>query len=205
MRRYLCQPTDPARLAARLWRPGWPSLRAQLPCLVPWGAVTLHLSEASEQDEPALLRAYAMLGEQSRYLRFMRMPAEPTAEQLAWFTRYPRERQLALLLSTPEGEVIAHAQSVRRRRPERAEFACVVADAWQGQGLGSALLLTLALLAREQGVEEWVAEVLSENRPMLTLLRGLGLPLSCVTGGATQVVRLDLTALDLARSATKGE
>ncbi|QFI54772.1 GNAT family N-acetyltransferase [Aeromonas simiae] len=205
MGRYQCQPADERRLSISLHRPGWPSSRRQLPCQVPWRALTLRLCEVAEQDEPALLRAYAMLGEQSRYLRFMRMLAEPTAEQLAWFTRYPRERQLALLLKTPEGEVIAHAQSVRRRCPERAEFACVVADAWQGQGLGRALLLTLALLAREQGVEEWVAEVLSENRPMLTLLRGLGLPLSCVTGGATQVVRLDLTALDPWRSATKGE
>ena len=57
-------------------------------------------------------------------------------------------------------------------------------------------LLALALLARAEGIREWTAEVLPQNRPMLALLRGLGLPLTLVTGRELVFVRLDLSALD---------
>ena len=57
-------------------------------------------------------------------------------------------------------------------------------------------LLALALLARAEGIREWTAEVLAQNRPMLALLRGLGLPLTLVTGRELVFVRLDLSVLD---------
>ena len=50
-------------------------------------------------------------------------------------------------------------------------------------------------LARGEGIREWTAEVLGQNRPMLTLLKGLGLPLTLVTGREMVFVRLDLSIL----------
>ena len=52
------------------------------------------------------------------------------------------------------------------------------------------------MLARAEGIREWTAEVLPQNRPMLALLRGLGLPLTLVTGRELVFVRLDLSVLD---------
>jgi hypothetical protein len=49
-----------------------------------------------------------------------------------------------------------------------------VVDAWQGRGLGSALLARLSERALEAGVEYFTAEVLAENRTMLALLPSLG-------------------------------
>jgi hypothetical protein len=49
-----------------------------------------------------------------------------------------------------------------------------VVDAWQGRGLGAALLARLSERAAEAGIEYFTAEVLAENRTMLALLPGLG-------------------------------
>ena len=47
-------------------------------------------------------------------------------------------------------------------------------DAWQGHGLGSALLILLSERALELGIGYFTAEILAENRTMLALLPSLG-------------------------------
>ena len=55
-----------------------------------------------------------------------------------------------------------------------AEFALAVADDWQGQGLGRALLQRLVVHARQRGLAALHGLVLADNEPMLALLRRLG-------------------------------
>lgn len=55
-----------------------------------------------------------------------------------------------------------------------AEFAVVVEDGWQGRGLGRELIRRLIDGARRSGVRRLHGEVLSENRRMLSILRGMG-------------------------------
>ncbi len=161
---------------------------AEVPCI---------LRELHGIDPARMLAAYDALSEESIYLRFMRSKRTPPPEQVAQFLNYHPEQQISLLLTDLAGEPLAQAQSIRRRlHPERAEFSCIVADHFQQKGAGRRILLALALLARAEGIQEWTAEVLAQNRPMLTLLKRLGLPLTLVTGREMVFVRLDLTVLD---------
>lgn len=161
------------------------------------GGIPCRLQELAGADPERIKAAYEALSEQSVYLRFMRAKQPPTADQLAFFLDYPRASQIGLLLTDGLGQPLAQAQSIRRRlHPERAEFSCLVADHFQHRGAGRRILLALALLARAEGIEEWTAEVLAQNRPMLALLRGLGLPLTLVVGRELVFVRLDLSVLD---------
>jgi GNAT superfamily N-acetyltransferase len=195
--RYLCWPQDEARLARGL--AGWqPALtRADLPLAMTLGGTVCHLTELGPADETRIVQAFEELSQYSVYLRFMRAKQHPTAEQVAFFLQYPRDRQISLLLSDSRGAPLAQAQSIRRRlHPDRAEFACIVADHFQHKGAGRRLLLALAILARGEGIREWTAEVLAQNRPMLALLKSLGLPLTLVTGRELIFVRLDLSVLD---------
>jgi acetyltransferase len=77
-------------------------------------------------------------------------------------------------------------------RPETgaAEFAVVVSDAYQRQGLGRHLMQRLIDIARERGVRRLVGQVLTENAPMLILMRSLGF--SPPVPIEDQVVRLEL-------------
>ncbi|EKP0261321.1 GNAT family N-acetyltransferase [Aeromonas sobria] len=197
MPRYLCWPIHRERLAKGL--NGWPHpvSRAALPLAMSVTGVPCLLRELHGVEPDRMLAAYDALSEESIYLRFMRAKRTPPPEQVAQFLDYNPDHQISLLLTDLAGQPLAQAQSIRRRlHPDRAEFACIVADHFQHKGAGRRILLSLALLARADGILDWTAEVLAQNRPMLTLLKRLGLPLTLVTGREMVFVRLDLSALD---------
>ena len=52
------------------------------------------------------------------------------------------------------------------------EFGVVVADAWQGQGVGSALIRALISRAQARGVTSLSMEVLPSNRDVLAMIAG---------------------------------
>lgn len=197
MPRYLCWPLQPEQLAKGLAGWPYPVSRAGLPLAMDVANEPCLLRELQGVDPVRMLAAYNALSEESIYLRFMRPKRTPTAEQTAQFLSYAPDRQISLLLTDLAGEPLAQAQSIRRRlHPERAEFSCIVADHFQHKGAGRRILLALALLSRAEGIREWTAEVLAQNRPMLTLLKRLGLPVTLVTGREMVFIRLDLSALD---------
>ena len=58
----------------------------------------------------------------------------------------------------------------------RAEIAFSVIDAYQGRGIGAALLRHLTGMARKAGLQDFIAEVLPENIPTSEFLREAGCP-----------------------------
>ena len=84
--------------------------------------------------------------------------------------------QAALAGESRQGELVAVVRFDREPGTDRAEYAAVVADRWQGHGLGREMTLRLIAAARRKGVRRLYAFVLPENARMLGLLRDLGLP-----------------------------
>jgi GNAT superfamily N-acetyltransferase len=83
---------------------------------------------------------------------------------------------VALVLEQ-EGVLLAVARYDRLEDPTQAEVAFVVADEFQHHGIATLLLHQLALQARGAGVTHLVAEVLAENKPMLSVFHGAGFPI----------------------------
>jgi len=63
--------------------------------------------------------------------------------------------------------------------------AFMVADKFQGQGIGAALLRHLVIIARKVGLAELSAEVLASNAAMLKVFEKSGLPTSTSQAGGT--------------------
>ena len=59
----------------------------------------------------------------------------------------------------------------------RAEVAFAVLDEHQGRGIGTLLLKHLARIARHNGIREFQADVLSDNRQMLEIFAESGFPI----------------------------
>jgi acetyltransferase len=89
-------------------------------------------------------------------------------------------RDMALAATTMlDGEtLLGVARYVLDKDNESAEFAIVVADAWQGRGIGRRLLGKLVDVARRHGIKRLYGDILAMNRPMLELARKLGFRLS---------------------------
>ena len=121
------------------------------------------------------------LSEESRYMRFVSMMRELSAPMLSRYTRIDYDRELALVATisgvagTDEGDqVIAFAHYLRNRDGVGAEYALVVADAWQRHGLGRQLMRALIQAAQQQDLTYIDGYVLSTNYAMLGLLKQLG-------------------------------
>lgn len=75
----------------------------------------------------------------------------------------------------PDGPVVADARFVRDEAdPTVAEVAFIVADAYQGRGIGTFLMGALAVAAGYDGVQRFTARVLAENYPMRAILDQMG-------------------------------
>jgi acetyltransferase len=71
------------------------------------------------------------------------------------------------------------------------EFAIVIADAWQGRGIGRRMMVKLIAVARGRGLARIFGDVLATNRPMLEFCRKLGFTLGRNPDDAT-VTRVTL-------------
>jgi acetyltransferase len=118
------------------------------------------------------------LSPSSRLRRFHAGIRELMPEWLQRMTHPDLTRELALVAVVREGEreiCVAEARYVLSDDVGVGrEFALVVADAWQGRGLGKTLLLHLGCHAARHGVERLVGDVLRDNLAMIDLVRGVG-------------------------------
>jgi RimJ/RimL family protein N-acetyltransferase len=175
----------------------------------------VRIRQVRPDDAPALARAYANLGEQSRYRRFFTvMPELPdaTLKAAVEVDHVDQEALVAVpLLST---EIVGESRFIRLPdQPGTAEVGVTVVDGWQGRGLGSALLARLSECAAAAGIEYFTAEILAENRTMLALLPGLG-QVETESSGPVVTARVELgepsrqahpDLLDLLTAAARGD
>ncbi len=120
------------------------------------------------------------LSEQSRFFRFFYRLNELTDVMLARFTQIDYDRELALVVIAPDkdgigGEaIVGIARYVANVDEESAEFAIVVADAWQKRGVGTGLMQALIDNARRRGLARLTGTVLRVNQRMLRFVQALG-------------------------------
>jgi acetyltransferase len=152
------------------------------------------------QDAPLEAALVEGLSSESRYARFLVGGGRLTDEMLAAYTQIDYVNHMALVVSVarPDGtgqDLIADGRFVVEDGV--AEFAMLVADAWQGKGVGRRLFATLVRAARVSGAREVFGEVLSINRRMISLARDAGFRVANVPGDATVcTVRLPLADVE---------
>jgi GNAT superfamily N-acetyltransferase len=127
-------------------------------------------------DKPLFVAGFERLGEESRYRRFMGRKKSLSVRDLEFFTELDHADHDALGALEPlTGQGLGVARALRLADdPARAEVAVVVIDAWQGRGLGGALLWRLAERARARGVRRFCATLFTDNHAMLRIFERLG-------------------------------
>ena len=149
---------EPARPPGIPW-PAWPGGR-------------ILIRQAGDGDLGGLRQFLAGLSLRTRHLRFF--AGAPASAAMLRVLAGQRPGADALV-AIGNGEIIGHAMAVDTAGPPGAaatEIGVVVADDWQGRGVGSGLIRALASRARARGATTLVMDVMAENRRVLTMIAG---------------------------------
>ncbi|MCI9887798.1 GNAT family N-acetyltransferase [Micrococcales bacterium 31B] len=131
-----------------------------------------HVRPIRPDDKDALQAFHKRQSAESIYLRFFAPLRELSKRDLSRFTEVDFVERVALVV-TIEDDIIAVGRYDALGDGD-AEVAFNVSDQHQGRGLGSVLLEHLADVARESGIRRFVAEVLPQNRKMITVFTEAG-------------------------------
>jgi GNAT superfamily N-acetyltransferase len=130
---------------------------------------------ARPADQAALSDFFAGLSADTRYLRFFG-PVAPNPALLHQLSG--GAAHIYALVAIRGGVIVGHAMAADRTDPNdpkgarMTEIGVVVADAWQGRGLGSALVRALVAGAQARGVTWMAMDVLHANSRVLGMIKG---------------------------------
>jgi GNAT superfamily N-acetyltransferase len=148
-------------------------------------------------DMAQLEKGFEHLSPRSRYRRFFTTLEQLSQRELTYLTTLDHDRHEALVAIDPQTH---HGVAIARYvvigdAPPTAEIAVTVNDAWQGIGVGTALMRELAVCARAHGIVRFSGLVLGENTPMLRLLSSSGNVLSRTVEDGTVELLVEIEAV----------
>jgi RimJ/RimL family protein N-acetyltransferase len=128
------------------------------------------------------------LSPRTRYLRLL-SGRQPMPGELERWVDIDPARKIAIIAVVADGDTEQQLGVARcaldEEVPTRWDFAIVIGDAWQGQGLGEPLLRHLMRRADDVGIAALSSVTLAENHRMLSLARKLGFTTRREAGDAT--------------------
>lgn len=134
---------------------------------------TARLRPVSPNDAEALQKMHEDQSQDSIYFRYFTYKSQLSAKELERFTVVDYVDRVAFVILLGD-ELMGIGRYDRLGDSTEAEVAFNIADAHQGRGLGSIFMEHLAAAARENGIRSFTAEVLPENRKMLTVFQAAG-------------------------------
>jgi acetyltransferase len=100
---------------------------------------------------------------------------------------------MAIIAELREGDKkkeIGVARLITEPGKKRGEFAIVLADKYQGKGLGTKLMDMLIEIAQEKGLESIYGIIMRENKKMLRLAQKMGFTIKPSEEGYVAVLNL---------------
>jgi RimJ/RimL family protein N-acetyltransferase len=151
------------------------------------------------EDKPLLSDGLRRLSDESVQRRFLTPKRSFSGSELRYLTEIDAVDHVALVAedpAEPARRLIAVGRFVRLADDaDAAEIAIVVADDWQGRGLGSLLGGHLAHAARNRGISRFTATMAADNRAAHRLMARLTSHLrQRHAGGGVDELVLDLAA-----------
>jgi acetyltransferase len=136
------------------------------------------------EDEPLIVDFHAKLSERSVYFRYFHLlplDRRTAHERLTRICFLDYDREIALVVERhPPGspnedrEIVGVGRLSKLHGKNEGEFAVLVVDAMQRQGIGKELLRRLIEIGRAEGLDALVGTILPENRGMVQVCKSLG-------------------------------
>jgi RimJ/RimL family protein N-acetyltransferase len=149
-------------------------------------------------DKAGIVDAFGKLDPESVYTRFFRTKDSLSDADLKRATEVDFDNVVALVVTIESGgkeTIMGGGRYLAFDHPggRSAEIAFVVEEDYHGLGIAGRLLKHLARIAREKGVRQFEAEVLPQNKAMLSVFSRSGLPMEQTQTEGVIHVTLSLT------------
>ncbi|WP_020587353.1 GNAT family N-acetyltransferase [Desulfobacter curvatus] len=152
------------------------------------------------EDADPMLDFFEKLSTQTIYLRFFTPLKQLSKRMLIQLTQIDYDREVALVAWFPahNGEkIIGSARIIFTANGTEGEFAIMLADSWQGKGVGAALLKSCLAFSKRYGLKRVFGVVLRENKQMLRLADKLGFKKVGTPASSEIELIIDIDKLDL--------
>jgi acetyltransferase len=130
------------------------------------------------EDEPLVYELFESLSEETIVFRFNQRLIDMPHEWLARYCQLDYEREFAIVALTRESSererIIADVRIMKLPDLETAELAILVADEWQGRGIGTMLIDYCFKIARDLEIKTLWMEILRTNSRMLHVAKDAG-------------------------------
>ena len=135
------------------------------------------------EDEMMEKEMFSKFSERTQRFRFFQLIKNINHERLVRYTQIDYAREMAIIAELDEDGKKKMAGVVRiisDQYNETAEFAIVVADPWQGLGLGGILADYILEIAEARGINKVYAYLLSGNTLMAKMFKNRGFKLTLI-------------------------
>lgn len=142
------------------------------------GGVALRFRAIRPSDEEEMRRLFYRFSEESVYYRyFSHLRAMPHTKMQEYVNvDYQRFMSIVALEGDPgKGRIVAEARYAKLHVRPYAEVSFIVDEAYQGIGVASHLLKMLIKVAKDNGIQGFVASVLRGNESMMRVFEKSGL------------------------------
>jgi len=146
------------------------------------------------EDEPMWLEMFQSFSEESVRLRFFQVIKDTPHEMRVRYCNIDYDREVAIVAELNEDgrkRLLGVARVGLEPDGKTGELAFIVADPWQGLGLGTKLVDHTIDVCEDMKVESIYAIMLQENTRAISLMRKMGFEVHFLTDGTAKAV-LDL-------------
>jgi len=141
------------------------------------GGRSVLLRPIRPEDEPLEEEMFKTFSLRTKRFRFFGPIGDTTHEMLVRFSQIDYDREIAIMAELAEAgkkKMVGVVRIIADPYNETAEYAIVIGDPWQGQGLGSSMTRYILEIAKSRGIKKIYAYLLDDNFDMLSLFQKFG-------------------------------
>jgi acetyltransferase len=150
---------------------------------------TVILRPIKPEDEPLWLEMFQNFSEESIRLRFFQIIKDTPHETRIRYTNIDYDREIAIVPELTEDgrrKILGVARVSIEPNGKAGEIAFIVADPWQGLGLGTKMVDYVLEICKDMKLETIYAIMLPDNYRAITLMRKMGFTIAYLEDGTVK-------------------
>ncbi|MEM2337745.1 MAG: GNAT family N-acetyltransferase [Candidatus Bathyarchaeia archaeon] len=152
---------------------------------------TVLLRPIKPEDEPLWLEMFQNFSEESIRFRFFQIIKDTPHEVRVRYCNIDYEREIAIVAELNDGgrrRILGVVRISLEPDRKKGEIAFIIADPWQGLGLGTKMVDYAIEIAKEMGVETIYAIMLPDNVKAVNLLKNMGFTIKVQEDGNLKAI-----------------